>query len=75
VINVLNYYAPFIRELDDSHVGHSLAEAPSTKFLVLLSLSNVVRVHVLQVIKRKPCLHDGAVTIDPNKEQVGRNSS
>ena len=26
VINV--YYAPFIRELDDSHVGHGLAVAP-----------------------------------------------
>jgi len=54
VINV--YYAPFIREFDDIHVGHGLAVAPWNKTSVLLSLSNVVRVHVLQVIKRKPCL-------------------
>jgi len=29
--------------------------------------SNVLRMHVLQVMKRKPHLHDGTVTVDTDK--------
>jgi len=56
----------FIRELDDSHVGHVLAIAPRlfTSWTENFSLTQapvntVLRIHMysLHIMKRKPCFH------------------
>ena len=61
-----------IRELDGSHVGHVLAMAPSTfKTLASQCWSLVlVRRSALYVMKTKPRLHDGRVTIDLDKNRL-----
>ena len=56
-----------IRELDGSHVGHVLAMAPST---FKTSLTVLVRRSALYVMKTKPRLHDGRVTIDLDKNRL-----
>ena len=58
-----------IRELDGSHVGHVLAMAPSTfKTLAPQCWSDVL--HCSYVMKTKPRLHDGRVTIDLDKNRL-----
>jgi len=32
--------------------------------------SNVQRIHVLHIMKRKPCLHDGTVMVDMDKNRL-----
>ena len=71
--------ASFIRQLNFSHVGHMLAMDPCSAYIMdrkiqpywqLQSLSNVVGIHVLHIIKRKSCLQNGTVMIDRDKNRL-----
>ena len=67
----VDYYAPFIRELDYSHVGHVLAVDPHA--LLTCTVSNDVGIHALHVMKES---HASEIVHNRSgQEQVGRNSS
>ena len=51
-----------MRELDGSRVGHVLAMEIQNSSLTVL--------HCSYVMKRKPCLHDGIVTIHLDKNRL-----
>ena len=59
-------------ELNNGHVGHVLAMTPKLMSRTEISasltdpVSHVLRTPVLNIMKRKPCLHDGTVTVHVN---------
>ena len=61
-------HSPFIRELDDSHVGHVLANGS----IFCLSETSASLYSEDMFCTVKPRLHDSTVT---GQEQVGRNFS
>jgi len=71
----------FIRDNDDSNLGHVFCNGSTfyiyddqkTPVSLAVPVSNVLRIHVPHcsyVMKRKPCLHEGTLTIDPNKNRL-----
>ena len=52
---------PFIRELDDSHAGHTFAITILSAYIMNRNILTVMRIHFVHVIRRKPHLLDGTV--------------